>query len=163
MECAREDAKDGHIKTIYVNADEYSGEYGEEHLEKYRPTRPKDDKINGFGHGGSDFYSMYNFIEKIKGNPLADTIDVYEALDMFLPGMFAYRSVLDGGVPKSIPNLRDKAEREKWRNDTQCTDPAVAGDMLIPSYSKGNPDIPDETYEAVRKSYEEKLKAKQAE
>jgi len=159
MECAREDAKDGHIKTIYVNADEYSGEYGEEHLEKYRPTRPEDDKINGFGHGGSDFYSMYNFIEKIKGNPLADTIDVYEALDMFLPGMFAYRSVLDGGVPKSIPNLRDKAEREKWRNDTACTDPKTAGDFLLPVFSKGNPDISPDVYERMAKLFEEGKKA----
>lgn len=42
-----------------------------------------------YGHGGSDFYTMYNFVEKILGNSEADVIDVYEALDMFLPGLFA--------------------------------------------------------------------------
>ena len=36
-------------------------------------------------------------------------------------------------------------------NDTMCTDPTVAGDMLIPSFSKGNPDIPPEVYEAMKK------------
>ena len=36
-----------------------------------------------------------------------------------------------------------------------CTDPEVAGDMLIPSYSKGNPDIPDSTYERIRKMWDQ--------
>ena len=97
---------------------------------------------------------MYHFIEKIKGNPDADTIDVYEALDMFLPGMFAYRSILDGGVPKEIPNLRDKSEREKWRNDTACTDPKVAGDMLLPTFSKGTPQIEEGVYDYVKKMWD---------
>ena len=104
---------------------------------------------------------MYNFIEKLKGNDDMDVIDVYEAMDMFLPGMFAYRSLLNGGIPMDIPNLRDPKEREKWRNDTECTDPEVAGDMLVPSYSKGNPDIPDETYQKVAQKYADELKKKQ--
>ena len=89
---------------------------------------------------------MYHFLEKIRGNDEADIIDVYEAMDMFLPGMFAYRSVLQGGVPLEVPNLREKAVRDQYREDTMCTDPKVAGDMLIPVFSKGNPDIPDVVY-----------------
>ena len=115
-----------------------------------------DDKAAGYTHNGGDFYTMYNFIEAVRGNKDADVIDVYEAMDMALPGMFAYRSVLAGGIPLEVPNLRDKSIREKYRNDTTCTDPKVAGDMLIPSFSLGNPDIPDEVYEAVRKKYLEK-------
>ena len=56
-----------------------------------------------------------------------------------------------GGVPVEIPDLRDKDEREKWRNDTECTDPKAAGDMLTPSYSEGDPEIPDEVYAALQK------------
>ena len=97
--------------------------------------------------------------KKIKGNPKADTIDVYEALDMFLPGLFAHFSVLDGGVPKEIPNLRDKAVRDLWRNNTACTDPKAAGDMLLPSYSKGNPNIDSAIYEKTRKKWEEDNKS----
>ncbi|MBQ1257348.1 MAG: Gfo/Idh/MocA family oxidoreductase, partial [Clostridia bacterium] len=37
MECGREDAKDGHIYRIYVNADEYSGGYDTEKFESYEP------------------------------------------------------------------------------------------------------------------------------
>ncbi len=157
MESAREDAKQGDVSQIYVNFDEYSGQYGEERLEAYKPAREHDEAAKTFGHGNSDFYTMYNFVEKLLGNPDADTIDVYEAMDMFLPGLFAYRSVLAGGIPMEIPNLRDKAEREKYRNDTACTDPKVAGDQLMPIFSKGNEEIPDEVYQKMYRLWREKL------
>ncbi len=152
-ESAREDAKLKGTGTIYVNCDEYSGEYGPEKLEVYEPTMSAAESSKTFGHGGSDFYSMYNFVEKALGRE-GDTIDVYEAMDMFLPGMFAYRSILAGGIPMEIPNLRDKAVREKYRSDTACTDPKAAGDMLLPIFSKGTPDIPDEVYDEIRHRWE---------
>ncbi|MBR3691979.1 MAG: hypothetical protein IKL89_04700, partial [Clostridia bacterium] len=154
-ESAREDAECGDVQTIHVNVDEYSGQYNGKHLSTYKPKMACDGEEQGFGHGGSDFYTMYNFAEKILGNPDADIIDVYEAMDMFLPGMFAYRSVLAGGIPMQVPNLRDPAERDAWRNDTACTDPKVAGDQLLPVWSKGNPDVPQSVYERVRKTWEE--------
>lgn len=147
MECAREDADAGHINKLYVNFDEFSGDYENGKYESYEPKIGTSFDIEGFGHGGSDFYSMYFFIERILGDTNADIIDVYEAMDMFLPGMFAYRSILNGNKPMEIPNLRDKAVRERWRNDTACTDPKVAGDMLLPTFSKGTPDIEDSVYE----------------
>ncbi len=154
MEAAREDAKAG--DTIYVNADAYDGEYGEEHLESYIPAAANE-LCKYFGHGGSDYLCMDEFVKKILGDPTADTIDVYEAMDMFLPGLFAYRSILNGGIPMEIPNLRDKAVREQYRNDVACTDPKAAGDQLIPAYSEGNPDIPDEVYDIVLKNWESDL------
>lgn len=153
MESAREDAENGGHDRIYINADDYSGEYGNHPIENYMP---EDTEIaKAFGHGGSDFYSMYNFVEKILGNENADTIDVYEALDMFLPGLFAYRSVLQGNISIEIPNLRDPAQREKYRNDTICTDPKVAGDHLIPVFSKGTPKIEPAVYELMRQKWQE--------
>ena len=154
MECAREDAMPENTSTIYVNCDNYSGEYGEKKIETYKPALKLENKTNGFGHNGSDFYSMYHFIEKIKGNDAADIIDVFEAMDMALPGMFAYRSILDGGIPKDIPNLRVKEERDVWRNDTACTDPNVAGDMLLPTNSKGTPEIDVAVYDHVKYLWE---------
>ncbi len=154
MESAREDTENGDIKKIYVNADRYPGEYGKTDIEKYNPTKEFDYKADQFGHGGSDFYCMYHFIEKIRGNETADIIDVYESMDMFLPGMFAFRSILDGGVPKEIPNLRNKDVREKFRNDTACIDPNVAGEMLLPTFSKGTPEIDDTVYENMRLKWE---------
>lgn len=155
MECGREIAKDGHVDKLYVDSDEYESAYGTEKYECYTPVRDLTGNEEGFGHGGSDFYSMWNFVEKIKGNPDADIIDVYEALDMALPGMFAYRSILDGNKPKQIPNLRDKSIRDMWRNDVACTDPEAAGDQLLPTCSKGTPDIADEVYDVMKKKWDD--------
>ncbi len=164
METAREDAEKKAVHRLYVNTDEYSGQYGEgEHLD-YFPEREFDKVAESYGHGSSDFYTMYNFVTKILGDENADIIDVYEAMDMFLPGMFAYRSVLNGGIPMEIPNLRDKAVREQWRNDTACTDPKVAGDMLLPVFSQGNPEIDASVYtEVAQKWEEEKIKRRKRE
>ena len=163
METAREIAQNGAFDRIYIHADEYSGGYDTTKKDTYLPTRAQDEQAKSFGHGTSDFYTMYNFVRKIQGDPDADIIDVYEALDMFLPGLFAYRSVLNGGIPMEIPNLRDKAVRDLYRNDTACTDPAVAGDQLIPVFSKGNPEIPDAIYQEVKRKWEiEKAKSDNA-
>lgn len=160
MESARESAQNGAFDRIYIHADEYSGGYDTTKKDTYLPTREQDEQAKSFGHGTSDFYTMYNFVRKIQGDPDADIIDVYEALDMFLPGLFAYRSVLNGGIPMEIPNLRDKSVRDLYRNDTACTDPSVAGDQLIPVFSKGNPEIPDAIYQEVKRKWEiEKAKS----
>lgn len=143
---------------IYVNCDDFSGEYGEGKLKIYRPVHELAEQTKGYAHGGSDFYIMHHFVEKIKGNKDADIIDVYEALDMFLPGLFAYRSALEGGKPMAIPNLRNKEERELWRNDTACTDPKVAGDMLLPTSITGTPEVEEEVYERMKQLWAEDCK-----
>ncbi len=157
MESGRENnVESGKYKKLYVNADEYAGEYPhpKRPIEAYEPKLFNAELVRDvFGHGGSDYYSMWHFIEKIRGNKDADIIDVYEALDMGLPGHFAYRSALAGGIPMQIPNLRNKEEREQYRNDTACCDPKVAGDMLWPVTSTGNPDIPEEVYIESRRKY----------
>lgn len=115
------------------------------------PRDELSDAADAAEHGGSDFYTMYYFCERLLGDLNAEIIDVYEALDMFLPGLLAYRSVLNGGAPLDIPNFRDPIQREAYRNDKACTDPSVAGECLIPSYSKGNPEIPQSVYEKLKK------------
>ncbi|MBQ7910300.1 MAG: Gfo/Idh/MocA family oxidoreductase [Clostridia bacterium] len=155
LECGREDAMDGHIGKLYINKDEYDGGYETGSLNAVFPQHAPEGEVAGFGHGGSDFFSMYYFIKKILGDADADTIDVYEALDMFLPGLFAYRSVMAGGIPMELPNLRDESQRDKWRNDTTCTDPKAAGDMLLPTFSKGTPEIPQEVYDRMARLWNE--------
>jgi hypothetical protein len=152
MESGRELAG-GDFNTLYMNADEVIGSDDG----KFRDTGTSDgltEFAEASGHGGSDYYVMYNAVQHIRGNRNADVIGVYEALDMFLPGLFAYFSVLEGGKPQEIPDLRNKSERDKWRNDTRCTDPAAAGDQLIPSYSKGNPEIPQSVYDGLKEKLE---------
>ena len=115
------------------------------------------------GHGGSDYHTMHHFLAKLRGEEEAQIVDIYEALDMFLPGMFAYRSILDGNRPQRIPNLRDQRQRDAWRNDTFCTNPSIAGNQLAPSYGKGNPAIPAENYEKLRQAFETQMEKRKKE
>lgn len=137
MESAREDAGQGDVGRIYLNLDEKEGQNQGE-VVSYKPEDEQAKAAEEYGHGGSDYYTMWNFAEKILGNPDTDTIDVYEALDMGLPGVIAYRSLQNGHAAVEIPDLRDPAQRELYRNDTACTDPRKAGAMLVPSYVSGS-------------------------
>ena len=123
---------------------------------KYDPVNDigKDIPSKSEGHGGSDFYTTHCFIEKILGRPDgAWSIDVYTACDMGLCGIMAWRSVLDGNSPKEVPNFRIKAVRDKYRFDNACTTKSVAGDKVLPASSHETPDLPDETFEEVRKQW----------
>ena len=78
---------------------------------------------------------------------------------MYLPGLFAYRSILNGNVPMAIRNLRNKEEREQYRNDIMCTDPKVAGDQLLPTFSAGTPNIEPGVYERICNLWQEKYES----
>ncbi len=148
---SRREAAEGDC-AIYTDLDEFEGENADR-KNKYTPKDEFSERAEAAGHGGSDFFTMWHFVSKILGEENAEIIDVYEALDMFLPSLLAYRSVLAGGVSMDVPDFRNPAEREKYRRDFACTDPKVAGDMLQPSYSKGNPYVPSEVYDKLRKAY----------
>jgi len=154
METAREDAKAGGISQVYENLDSFNGE------NKNDPVgHMVEDElaVKGakHGHGGSDYICLYYAIEHLNGNPDADIVDVYEAVDMWMCGHFGYLSVLEGGGVKQIPNLRNKEERDAYRYDLRCTIPSAAGDQLLPSYSKGNPDIDPAIYASWKEKWEE--------
>lgn len=100
------------------------------------------------GHGGSDFFTMHFFLEAILGRPGgANIIDVYQALDMTLPGTLGYRSIWEGNVTLTVPDLRDRSLREQYRNDHWCCDPKLAGPGQ-PARSCAWEDVrvPDEVY-----------------
>ena len=144
MESEREGKNTRGVDAINV---EITGEEKQNYLVK------GDESLAQYGHNGSDYFTVFNFIEAITGNKNADIIDVYEALDMFLPGMFAYRSILQDGKKMKIPNLRNKEERDLYRNDTACVDPKVAGAMLLPTTSLGTPEIDKAVYDNMRETW----------
>ena len=153
VESAREDAAAGDNNHVYENLDDTdnapaSYEHMDELSEKGRKS----------GHGGSDIKCLFYAVERILGNTESETVNVYEAVDMWMVGHFGYLSVLAGGVPMDIPDLRLTENREKYMRDTGCTDPATAGKMLLPSYSKGTPQVNDEVYSSVRERWLKKVK-----
>ncbi|MBQ4321437.1 MAG: Gfo/Idh/MocA family oxidoreductase [Oscillospiraceae bacterium] len=128
-------------------------------LETYIPEKfiEKEMASRECGHDGSDFYATHFFVQKILGRPQGEwAIDVYQAVSMGICGILAYRSFMNGGVPEAVPDLRDPAQRDKYRNDRACTTPEAAGDQLIPMYPGEDklPPVPDEAYERVRRIWE---------
>ena len=108
-------------------------------------------------HGGADFYPTHFFIEKILGSEEGNkySIDIYQAADMGIVGILAYRSALAGGVPMDVPNLRNKEERDAWRSDNKSTNPLISfGDDLLPCAPGGNHEFPDSVFEKVRALFE---------
>ena len=68
------------------------------------------------GHGGGDFWELYYFAREIlTGEPAP--WDIFSACDVTLAGIMAVRSHEAGGKPMAIPDFRDPAVRECYRND----------------------------------------------
>ena len=153
-ESARDDSEAGDILKLYTNLSEYDGD-GACSVKAYEPRTELTPLAETYhSHGGSHFYSTWHFIEKLRGNPDANVIDVYEAINMTIPGILGYTSIRNGNVPVEIPDFRDPKQREPYRHDTACVNPAKAGDQLLPSFSDGNPVVPQEVYDKQRLLWE---------
>ena len=130
-----ENERIGDENRIYIQFDD------DESTKEIKTYIPEQTIQNETGHGGADYYAVHYFLQRILGTEDGkEMIDVYTALDMFLPGLLGYRSILNGNIPYEIPDFRDKeksaALREKYRNDHACTDPKVAKDQLLPVNSR---------------------------
>ena len=68
------------------------------------------------GHGGGDFWELYYFARQILTGEAAPWT-IYDACDVTLAGIMANRSMRLGGVPVEIPDFRDPAQRDAYRND----------------------------------------------
>ena len=124
LETAREDAENGDVGTLYAQFDEYEGENAfPGNVVSYDTSDELSKYLAGGGHGGGDFYCLVNMLKKLRGEEDADVIGVFEAMDMFLPGLFARESVRQGNAAVAVPDLRDPAERDRWcgRDDVRGT------------------------------------------
>jgi len=88
----------------------------------YRPTGRDGRAYTTAGHFGADPRLMEYWIEAL-ANGLSSPIDVYEAADMTLPGILGHRSSVTGSAPIDVPDLRDPAARDAWRDDHARPDP----------------------------------------
>lgn len=118
------------------------------------PLVQREDLVESLGY--SNYYVMECFLGSIRGEEKAKryAIDVYRAMDMALPGFMAYRSILKGGMPVTVPDFRDKAQRDLYRNDRLSTDVRISGKDTMPTRF-GETDLPpDSAYEYCRSLFE---------
>ncbi len=148
---AMKDIGDGKLAT-YIEGDKGNGRGDHE---TYEPAHIIAAAAST-GHGGGDFYTTHYFIQSILGDEEAKkaSIGVYDAVNMCIPGILAYKSIVNGNIPMDIPNLRNKEERDAYRNDTFCTYKEAAGDQWVTNNIHGLDDIPDEIYEEVKRKWQ---------
>jgi len=92
-------------------------------------------QANKAGHAGSDFWLGYYFAEAIR-NGTQPIFDVYDGCAMSAVGICGWKSALDGGKEVEIPNFRDKAAREKYREDNFCPVHTYPGTRWIPNTTR---------------------------
>lgn len=129
--------------SVYKNGDS-------EGTRHYQVDYPMDmqEAAKGTDHGGADFFASHYFLEAILDRPgKANAIDVYQALDMTYPGMLGFRSIWQGNQPIDVPDLKKQEERDKYREDTWCADPKMAGpSQPDASCVSEKVEIPDDFY-----------------
>jgi hypothetical protein len=76
------------------------------------------------GHGGGDFFTTYHFARAIRGEE-APFWDVYRGVAASIVGILAYRSALQGSNTVEVPDLRQRAVRDRHRDDHWSPDPAT--------------------------------------
>ena len=81
------------------------------------------------------------------------SIDLYRALDMALPGLLAFRSILDHGMPYAVPDLRDHRVRDAYRSDHYATDPRTPAEYRLDTSKTGTPEVEEEVYRTVQKEF----------
>ena len=58
------------------------------------------------GHGGGDYFEVREFVDSIIDGT-KPPIDVYETLDMTVPGLVSEASINQGGIPLPVPDFRE--------------------------------------------------------
>ncbi len=114
----------GMLRIVHDSFDQKPGEVGET---IYRPEFPVHaDRARKAGHGGGDFFTNWFFAEAIRQSK-APILNVYRAIDMTLVGIQAWKSVLDDGNTKPVPDFRLKRVRDQYRNENWSPFPEDAG------------------------------------
>lgn len=118
VECVR--GKESDIKLSYNHWDKPDNADAEQtYTAKWIHSAELADKA---GHGGGDFWVMYNFIKAIKENK-QPYFDVYRGVACSSAGIFAWKSVLNGSANTAMPDFRDETSRKAYENDHMNPNP----------------------------------------
>jgi predicted dehydrogenase len=83
------------------------------------------------GHGGGDFWTVYNFMEYLK-NGKEPFFNVYRGACMSAVGILGWRSCMEDGKTYKIPDFRKKEDRDAVRDDDLSPFPDENGHVTLP-------------------------------
>ncbi len=100
--------------------------------ETYAPTWHENGELaEKAGHGGGDFWTVYNFVEYIL-HDVEPFFNVYRGCCMSAVAILAWRSCLENGKTYPIPDFTDKASRDTVRDDILTPFPDENGNVTLP-------------------------------
>lgn len=100
--------------------------------ETYAPAWPANgDLAERAGHGGGDFWTVYNFMEYLRGGP-EPFFNVYRGVCMSAVGILAWRSCMEDGRTYRIPDFTNKEDRDAVRDDDLTPFPDENGHVTLP-------------------------------
>ena len=105
---------------IVLHYNDWEKPEGANEVNIYEPSWDDKDEelIVKSGHGGADYLTCRYFLECIeKGEQPEHPFDIYSAVRMSSVAILAHRSMLEGGKPYDIPDMRCEEERKKYEND----------------------------------------------
>lgn len=119
-----ENLRSGATGMLRVRREPFDKAPGEPVETVYQPEFPEHGALAArSGHGGGDFFMNYHFSEAIRSGR-QPYLDVYRGVAMSMVGALAYRSALDDSNTVAVPDLRNPAERDRYRHDDWNPDPA---------------------------------------
>ena len=83
------------------------------------------------GHGGGDFWTVYNFVEYLK-NGTEPFFNVIRGAAMSAVGILAWRSCMQDGKTFRIPDFTKKEDRDAVRDDDLTPFPDADGKTTLP-------------------------------
>lgn len=100
----------------------------------YTPEETElDAKAAGAGHGGSDFFVTYNFVQDLL-NHRQPFMNVYRAVAMSAVGILAWRSALNNSVQLDVPDFTKKEDRDRVRDDIEAPQPHYGQPQTLPRH-----------------------------
>lgn len=87
------------------------------------------------GHGGGDFWTVYNFIQCLLGKQIP-YFDVYRATAMSATAVLGWYSVLDNSRQIDIPDFKKEDVRKIFENDDRTPFPAEGRPATLPCSSR---------------------------
>ncbi len=149
-----ENLRTGPRHMVRVYKEHWEKADGEPREQIYAPDFPTHHhEATQAGHGGGDFFVTLRWAEAIRTGEPPD-IDVYKGVAMSIAGVLGYRSALADGAPEEIPDLRDSAARDRYRDDRWSPDPEDAGPGQPPLSVLGEITPTPEGLEFARKCWQ---------
>lgn len=117
---------------LFLHYNHWTTPEGESEYQRYTPDWPSNAELaQKAGHGGGDFWVMYNFGEYLL-HDIEPFFNVYNSVSMSALAILAQRSALEGGKEYRIPDFRNEDERKLCDGDNASPLPDENLNVTLP-------------------------------